>query len=65
MLLTSEEVGGDFVEEYRGKVTFDVAGSLWPAGREAAGEALEVLSSESTSGERVVRLAATARVHGG
>lgn len=50
MLLTSEEVGGDFVEEYRGKVTFDVAGSLWPAGREAAGEALEVLSSESTSG---------------
>jgi hypothetical protein len=50
MLLTSEEVGGDFVEEYRGKVTFDVAGSLCPAGREAAGEALEVLSSESTSG---------------
>jgi hypothetical protein len=48
-LLTLEEAGKGFVEEYRGTMPFDVAGQLCPEGREAAGDALDVLSSDSRS----------------
>lgn len=48
-LLTLEEAGEGFVEEYRGTPSFDVAGQLCPEGRETAGDRLGVLSSDSTS----------------
>ena len=48
-LLTLQEVGEDFKQDFRGKATFNTADDLCPDGRAAAGDAVDVLSSDSTS----------------